>query len=153
MPVNFRPEGFHTVTPYIMVDGVEKLIAFAVAAFGAETPEVMKSPEGRVMHAQIKIGDSMLMLADANPPEWSAQPTSFYLYVEDCDAWYNAAIAAGGTSIMPPIDQFYGDRHGGAKDPCGNSWWLATHIEDVSSQEMARRMEEWAKKREANDSN
>ena len=83
----------------------------------------------------------MLMLAGARPPEWPAQSASFYLYVADCDATYKKAIAAGATSIMEPADQFYGDRHGGVKDASGNSWWIATHIEDVSDEEMKRRME------------
>jgi PhnB protein len=93
-------------------------------------------------------GNSMLMLADARPPEWPSQPASFYLYLPDCDAAYARALAAGAQSILEPADQFYGDRHGGVKDAAGNSWWVATHIEDVSEEEMARRSEAWAKQRE-----
>jgi PhnB protein len=140
MPVNYTPKEHHTVTPYIMVEGVEKLMDFLTATFCAESRGVMKSPDGRVMHAQILVGDSMLMLAEAKPPEWSAQPASFYLYVPDCDSAYKKALEAGGMSIMEPMDQFYGDRHGGVKDASGNSWWIATHIEDVSDEEMKRRM-------------
>ncbi len=145
MPVQYRPEGFHAVTPYVMADDVEKLIEFLTAAFGAEAPEVMRSPGGRILHAQVKIGDSMLMLAGSNPPQWNAQPASFYLYVEDTDGFYHAGVAAGGTSLMEPADQFYGDRNAGVMDPSGNSWWIATHIEDVSPEEMQRRTAEWAK--------
>jgi PhnB protein len=140
MTVNFIPKEHHTVTPYIMVEGVEAVMDFLIAAFGAESREVMKSPEGRVMHAQILVGNSMLMLAEARPPEWPSQPASFYLYLPDCDASYKRALASGGVSIMEPADQFYGDRHGGVKDTSGNSWWIATHIEDVSSEEMEQRM-------------
>jgi PhnB protein len=147
MSVNYIPKEHHTVTPYIMVEGVEAVMNFLMAAFGAESRSVMKSPDGRVMHAQIMVGDSMLMLAGARPPEWPSQPASFYLYLPDCDAAYASALAAGATSIMEPADQFYGDRHGGVKDISGNSWWVATHIEDVSDEEMKRRTDEWAKKR------
>ncbi len=140
MAVNYIPKEHHTVTPYIMVEGVEEVMNFLIEAFGAESRSVMRSSEGNVLHAQIMVGDSMLMLAGAKPPEWPSQPASFYLYLPDCDAAYRRALAAGATSIMEPADQFYGDRHGGVKDAAGNSWWVATHIEDVSEEEMARRM-------------
>jgi PhnB protein len=146
MSVNYIPKEHHTVTPYIMVEGVEQVMDFLTATFGAESRSVMKSPDGRVMHAQILVGDSMLMLAEAKPPEWMSQPASFYLYVPDCDSAYQKALAVGATSIMEPADQFYGDRHGGVRDASGNSWWMATHIEDVSDEEMKRRTDEWAKK-------
>lgn len=149
MSVSHKPEGYHTVTPYVMVMGIDKLIEFATAAFAAETRHTVADENGRVIHAEIAIGDLMLTLAEARPPEWPAQPVSFYLYVPDCDALYHKALAAGGTSIMEPADQFYGDRHGGVKDASGNSWWVATHIEDVSPEEMKRRSEEWAKQRGA----
>jgi PhnB protein len=142
MPVHYIPKEHHTVTPYIMVEGVESVMNFLTAAFGAESWEVMKAPDGSIMHAQMMVGNSMLMLAGARPPEWPSQPASFYLYLPDCDAAYRRALAAGATSIMEPADQFYGDRHGGVKDAAGNSWWIATHIEDVSEEEMKRRMEE-----------
>ncbi len=142
MAVNYIPKEHHTVTPYIMVDGVESVMNFLIAAFGAETKSVMNGPDGSVMHAEIKVGDSMLMLAAARPPEWPSQPAAFYLYLPDCDAAYQSALAAGATSLMEPADQFYGDRHGGVKDASGNSWWVATHIEDVSEEERARRSEE-----------
>jgi PhnB protein len=140
MSVNYIPKEHHTVTPYIMVDGVEEVMNFLTAAFGAESKSVMRSPDGSVTHAEVKVGDSMLMLAGARAPEWPSQPASFYLYLPDCDAAYKRALAAGAQSIMEPADQFYGDRHGGVKDSAGNSWWVATHIEDVSEEEMARRM-------------
>ena len=141
MAVNYIPKEHHTVTPYIMVEGVESVMNFLTAAFGAEIREVMRAPDGSIMHAQVMVGNSMLMLAGARPPEWPSQPASFYLYLPDCDAAYQRALAAGAQSIMEPADQFYGDRHGGVKDAAGNSWWIATHIEDVSEEEMKRRME------------
>ncbi len=147
MSVHYIPKEHHTVTPYIMVEGVESVMNFLTAAFGAESREVMRAPDGSIMHAQMMVGNSMLMLAGARPPEWPSQPASFYLYLPDCDAAYASALAAGAQSIMEPADQFYGDRHGGVKDSSGNSWWVATHIEDVSDDEMARRMGEAMKQR------
>lgn len=132
------PDGFHTVTPYLIVDDVPALLDFAQKAFDAEVIEKLTLPDGTVMHAQIRIGDSMLMMGGARP-EWPAMPASLYLYVPDCDVLYRRAIEAGATSIEEPSDQFYGDRHAGVRDSNGIVWWVATHIEDVSSEEIARR--------------
>jgi PhnB protein len=133
------PDGYHTVTPYLVVEDAGRLIEFLTAAFGAKMRSSHKRPDGKVAHAEVGIGDSIIMLGSA---QGDAKPmtTALYMYVPDCDALYRRALAAGGISIGEPKDQFYGDRHGGVKDPCGNTWWVATHIEDVSEQELMRRM-------------
>ena len=141
MAVEPIPAGHHTVTPYMVVEDVPRLVEFLKDAFGATELECIEGPDGRVMHAQIRIGDSMIMMGQANenfPPLTSA----IYLYVIDTDATYKQALEAGGDSLMEPADQFYGDRNAGVKDPCGNLWWIATHVEDVSSEEIARRAQE-----------
>jgi PhnB protein len=145
MPVEPVPEGFHTLTPYIVVKDVAKLIDFLKAGFDAKEIVRHGKPDGSVMHAQLRIGDSFIMMGE-QPPNKPAAPAMLYLYVADCDAWYNRAIAAGATSMMPPMNMFYGDRHGGVSDAWGNQWWIATHIEDVSEAEMAKRAEEAMKK-------
>lgn len=142
MSVLYKPEGYHTVTPYVMVTGIGEVIEFAKQAFDAKERYMMKDDTGHVVHAEILIEDSVLMLAEAKPPDWPSQPVSFYLYVPNCDAIYKKALEAGARSIMEPADQFYGDRHGGVKDTSGNSWWIATHIEDVSQDEIERRQRE-----------
>ena len=133
------PDGFHTVSPYILVKDGAALIEFLQKTFGAEQIERMDTPEGGVRHAQMKVGDSMVMMGE---PQSDAMPASLYVYVKDCDTVYQRAIDAGAVSIMEPADQFYGDRHGGVTDPCGNIWWIGTHIEDVSSEELHRRAAE-----------
>jgi PhnB protein len=119
------PEGHHTVIPYIVVPGVAKLIDFAKQAFGATEVFVSKLPDGTVMHAEIKIGDSIIMMGEAGPKSFLGM---LHLYMEDVDAVYQRAIQAGGKSIREPTDQFYGDRSGGVEDAFGNQWWIATHI-------------------------
>jgi PhnB protein len=139
MAVKPVPEGFHTVTPYLVVKGVATIIDFAKHAFDAKEIERHARPDGTVMHAQIKIGDSFVMLGEPQGEGQSAMPASLYLYVPNIDEVYKRAIKAGGVSIQEPADMFYGDRHGGVKDQAGNQWWIATHIEDVSPQEMQLR--------------
>lgn len=138
MSVKAIPEGHHTVTPYLVVDDAARLIDFLKQAFQAVEIHRMQGPDGRVRHAEVKIGDSMVMLGEAQG-QWKALPCALYLYLENCDAVYQQALKAGATSLTEPADQFYGDRQGGVIDPFGNQWWIATHIEDVSSEEMARR--------------
>ena len=138
MVVKPIPDGFHRVTPYIVAQGAARLIDFLKDAFGAAVVSRHDKPDGSVMHAQLKIGDSMIMLTEACDKAPSGL-VSMYMYVEDSDAVYERALKAGGTSIMEMSTQFYGDRHGGVKDPSGNSWWVATHVEDVSDEEIARR--------------
>ncbi|MBV9561364.1 MAG: VOC family protein [Bradyrhizobium sp.] len=144
--VNPIPEGFHTITPYVIVDGAEKLLGFMRAAFGAQpTHEPTKRPDGSIMHATVKIGDSMLMVSDASEHA-KASPVMLYLYVPNVDAAYQRALKAGATSVMEPADQFYGDRSGGVKDFAGNRWFVGTHIEDVSPAELEKRAAEFHKK-------
>ena len=144
MAVKPIPAGYHTVTPYLVVPGAAQLIDFMKQALGAEELSRMDRPDGTVMHAEVKIGDSRVMLGEAGG-EVDPMPAMLHLYVEDADAVYQRALQAGATSLREPEDQFYGDRLGGVKDAFGNQWWLATHIEDVSPEEMARRAAAQAK--------
>jgi len=132
------PEGYHTITPYITVDGAAKLLDFIKEAFGATVLEVMKDDSGNVRHAEAQIGDSKVMVGQARD-EWKPRPSTLYLYVENTDELYKRAMAAGAKSLMEPADQFYGDRNAGVEDTFGNWWWIATHVEDVGPEEMARR--------------
>ena len=143
MAVKPVPDGYHTITPYLSVDGAAKLIEFLKQAFDAASKE-MRRPDGKIADAEVQIGDSKVMVADAPEPSKS-MPGVIYMYVEDVDTVYRT-IAAGGTSISEPTTQFYGDCHGGVKDPVGNMWGIATHVEDVSSEELQRRADAHAKK-------
>jgi PhnB protein len=140
MPVKPIPDGFHTVTPYLVVSGAAKLIDFLKRAFDSKETICHTKPDGSIGHAEVQIGNSMIMLGEASG-EWKPMPSAIYLYVPNTDAVYKRALEAGATSIMQPADQFYGDRNAGVKDPCGNMWWIATHVEDVSPDEMKRRSE------------
>ena len=139
------PKGYHTVTPYLVVDDAEKIIRFMKEAFGAQaTFEPMMRPDGKIMHAEFKIGDSIMMIADSSE---RAQATSsmLYLYVPNVDAVYQKALKAGATSLMEPANQFYGDRSGGVTDSAGNRWHIGTHVEDVSPAELKKRAVEFMK--------
>ncbi len=139
MSVKPKPDQYHSVTPYLAVAGAEKLIDFMKQAFGASDPhECMRRPDGSIHHAELKIGDSIIMVADAQG-RWEPRPSTLYLYVDDTDATYRRALDAGGTSLMEPATQFYGDRNAGIEDPSGNYWWIATHVEDISPEELRRR--------------
>lgn len=143
MAVKPIPEGFHTVTPYLLVRDAAKLIDFAKKAFDAR--EVFRETMGEgLVHANLLIGDSMVMIGDA-PERVEPMPCMLYLYVKDADAAYKKAVAAGAVSVSEPRDEFYGDRSGGVKDAFGNQWWLATHVEDVSPSELAARAAKIAK--------
>jgi PhnB protein len=144
MSVKPIPEGYHAITPYLVVEGAAKLIDFLKQAFDAQETFRMPMPDGSIMHAEIKIGDSMVMMGEASE-KWKPMPCAIYLYVNDADAVYKRALKAGATSTMEPADQFYGDRHGGVKDPAGNTWWIATHKEDVSPEELKKRAEAFMK--------
>jgi PhnB protein len=133
------PEGFHTITPYLTVSDANGLLNFVTRAFNAKEHHVMRGPDGAIGHADLVIGDSHVMLGQARG-EWTPMPSQLYVYLPDCDAAYRQALGAGATSVQEPTTQFYGDRHGCVKDLCGNLWWVATHVEDVSDEEMARRM-------------
>ena len=135
------PEGQPTVTPYLIVPDARRQIEFLVEAFGAVEDGRTAAADGRVMHAQVSLGDSKVMMGEATS-DWEPMPSSIHLYVEDCDATYRRALDAGATVVMEVDDRFYGDRQGGVRDPNGNVWWISTHVEDVSEEEMARRMKE-----------
>jgi uncharacterized glyoxalase superfamily protein PhnB len=139
------PDGFHSVTPYVTVKGAPKIIEFLKNAFGAKLDhEPIKRPDGAIMHATLKVGDSMVMLAEESE-QMKATPATLHLYVPNADAIYQTAIKAGGKSVMEPADQFYGDHGGAVKDPSGNTWFIATHTEDVGSQELQKRAEAFYK--------
>jgi len=133
------PTGYRNVTPYLVNEHVHRTMTFLRLAFGAvETFPPLKRPDGAVAHAGMRVGDSVLMMGEASA-EYPPMPAIFYLYVEDVDGCYRRAIRAGAKSVTEPRDQFYGDRSAGVRDPGGNTWWIATHKEDVSDQEMERR--------------
>ncbi len=141
MPAKAIPEGYHTATPYLVVRGADKTIDFLKKAFGAEPSfEPMMRPDGKVMHADLKIGDSHVMISEASDQHPPMQ-CMVHLYVPDVDAVYQRAVSAGGTSALEPTDQFYGDRGASVKDPSGNHWYIATHIEDVPMAELKKRAE------------
>lgn len=135
MAVQPIPSGYHSLTPYLIVEGASELIDFLQRAFGAREVFRMNRPDGKVGHAEVKVGDSMLMVSEARA-EWPPMPSALYLYVEDTDAAYQSAIESGAESVMEPADQFYGDRNAGVRDKSGNLWWIATHIKDVSHSEL-----------------
>lgn len=143
------PAGFHTITPGLSCQNAAQAIELYKKAFGAKEISRMAAPDGRIMHAELQIGNSMLFLADEFPgmtgsPDPSALPAhSLYLYVEDVDATYERAVAAGCKGAMPVADMFWGDRFGKVVDPFGHHWNLATHVEDVAPAEMERRSREW----------
>ena len=145
MAVKPVPDGYHTVTPYLVVRGAPKVIEFLKQAFGAElSHEPTKRPDGTIMHAQVRIGDSPVMIADESEMA-KATPSSLYLYVPDVDSVYQRAVKAGGSTVMEPTDMFYGDRGGAVTDPAGNRWHIGTHVEDVSPAELKKRATEFMK--------
>jgi PhnB protein len=144
------PEGYHSVTPYLSFDGdTSEAIDFYKKAFGAKERMRMATPDGRIGHAEIEIGDSLVMLADTFPESTTRSPSELggttagiFLYVEDVDAVAQQAVDAGATSTMEVVDQFWGDRFGSLKDPFGHSWSIATHVEDLTPDEIAERAKE-----------
>ena len=142
MSIKPIPEGFHAVTPYLFAQRASRLIEFISAAFEGEVIFRQSRPDSTIMHATMRIGDSMLMLADAIS-EFGPMPTSIYLYVADCDAVYDHALNSGGISVFPMMTLPSGERYGGVKDPCGNIWWVAAHVEDVPLDEQERRWKEF----------
>ena len=140
MTVKAIPAGYHTVTPYLLSKDAAAVLDFAKRAFGATEVEKHEDGDGKVQHAAIRIGDSMVMIGQAND-KFKAMPAMLHLYVPDVDAVYQRAIHAGGNSVREPTNEFYGDRSAGVEDSTGNQWWIATHVEDVSPEEMQRRME------------
>ncbi len=141
MSVEPIPDGYGAVTPYLVVEGVDELLAFLAEAFGAEEKCRLERPDGSIMHAEARIRGAAVMMGEPMG-EFGPMPASNFLYVEDCDAVFAKAIAAGGVSVMEPTTMEHaGERYGGVKDPSGNIWWVATHLEDVSAEEQARRIE------------
>ena len=146
MAVKPIPDGYHSVTPYLILDNATSALEFYKKAFGAVEEVRMPAPGGRIGHAEIRIGDSVIMLADESP-EMGARsartlggsPISLLVYVEDVDARVAQAVAAGAKLVRPVANQFYGDRTGGVDDPFGYHWYLATHVEDVPFEEMKKR--------------
>jgi len=141
------PEGYHTATPYLIVKDAARAIEFYKKAFGATELMRMPGPGGKIGHAEIKIGDSPIMLADEvpgmgfrSPESLGGSPISILLYVEDVDVVFSEALAAGAKVQRPVADEFYGDRTGGVTDPFGHVWYIATHKEDVSPEEMKKRV-------------
>ena len=132
------PDGYQRLITYLTVENLPRLKRFLIEAFDAQPIECITDDQGVIRHLELRFHDSVLMAAEASA-ECPAKNTGFYLYTEDCDAAYRRALAAGGTSIMEPADQFYGDRHGGVLDPTGNQWFVATHIENVEPEELQRR--------------
>lgn len=142
------PEGYHSITPHLVAKDVAAAIDFYKKVFAARETERMAGPDGRIMHAELKIGDSIIMLSDEypergvqGPKTLGGTPVSIFLYVEDVDAVAKHAIAAGAKEMMPVADQFWGDRYGQVLDPFGHLWALATHKEDLTPDEIRRRAE------------
>lgn len=138
------PPGYHTVTPYLVISGAARAIDFYKQAFGATELFRMAGPEGKIGHAELRIGDSPIMLSDEmmgnkSPATLGGSPVGVFLYVEDVDAVFNQAVAAGAKSDMPPANMFWGDRYGKLTDPFGHIWSIATHVEDVAPEEMEKR--------------
>src|SRR5512138_76738 len=136
MAVRSIPKGYHTVTPYLVIRGVAGVVDFVQKAFDAQqTHPPMTRPDGTIMHTEVKIGDSHVMMGEPMG-DTAPIPGSLYLYVKNVDATYRRALSAGAVSVMEPADQFYGDRNAGVKDQAGNTWWIGTHIEDVPPEEL-----------------
>ena len=146
MPVKPIPEGYHTVTPYLAVDDAAEAIEYYKTVFGAKERVRMDAPGGKIGHAELEIGDSLVMLSDPFPQATTRPPkelggtsVSVFMYVEDVDATVKQAVDAGATVTMEVADQFWGDRFGTVSDPFGHSWSIATHVEDVPPEEIVER--------------
>jgi PhnB protein len=146
-PVKHIPDGYHSITPYLIVGDAARALEFYKAVFGAIEIMRMSAPGGKIGHAEIQIGDSKIMLADEHPEMGYRGPRAFggsavgiHLYIEDVDTVFNRAVAAGATVKSPVKDQFYGDRSGNIEDPFGHVWHIATHKEDLSPEEIRKRV-------------
>ena len=140
------PDGFHTVTPHLIMKDAAGAIEFYKNAFGAEETSRMPGPDGKVMHAELKIGNSMLMIADefpdmgsSGPKSIGGSPVTLHIYVDDVDALFDRAVKAGGKVTMPLADMFWGDRYGRLEDPFGHQWSIGTHTEDLTPEEIGQR--------------
>ena len=136
------PDGYATITPYLIVEDAAGYLEFLATAFGAVERMRMTMPDGEIGHAEVEIGDSVVMVADATPPDFPKTDAHIQLYVEDVDSTYVIAVKAGAIAIADPEDQVYGDRIARILDPSGNRWSIATHIEDVDMEELAQQMAE-----------
>jgi uncharacterized glyoxalase superfamily protein PhnB len=148
--VNPIPKGYHTVTPSIVVRGAEKALDFYRKAFNAEETLRMAGPDGKIMHAEFRIGDSVMMLGDEMPEMGSrsplslgGSPVSFFIYVENVDEAWQRAVSAGGKQVLPLADMFWGDRAGCVDDPFGHHWWLAQRVADLTPEEIKKGQEEF----------
>src|SRR3954469_17689385 len=149
MAVQPIPEGYHTLTPFMTVRNAQRAIEFYKQAFGAEERAVAKDPSGRVMHAELRVGDSIIMIADEFPEYGAVSPETvggtsmgLHIYVDNVDAAFDRAVKAGAKVEMPVMDQFWGDRYGKLKDPFGHKWSIATHMADLSEDEMKVAMDD-----------
>jgi PhnB protein len=149
MSVKPVPDGYHTLTPFLTVRDAVRAIEFYKQAFGAEERGVMKGPDGKVMHAELKIGDSIIMLSDEFPDYGALSPQSIggsamglHIYLDGVDAAFERAVKAGAEVEMPVMDQFWGDRYGKLKDPFGHKWSIGTHVKDLSMDDMKKGMDE-----------
>lgn len=142
MAKKFIPEGYPEVSPYLIVDEPAALIQFITDVFGGKETRRHEDDKGRIGHAEMRIGDSVIMMGGATE-QWAAAPAAMYVYVEDTDAAYQRGLAAGATSLQEPADQFYGDRTAGVRDRFGNQWFIGTHLEAMSEEEMTKRNQEY----------
>jgi uncharacterized glyoxalase superfamily protein PhnB len=138
------PKGYRSVTPALNVSDAKALIAFCKKAFGGKLRSSAPGPDGKLMHAEVEIGDSMIMLSDAVMEP--ARPANLFLYVPNVDKTFGKAVKAGAKPLMPVADQFWGDRHGRVEDPWGNRWSIATRVENVTPKQLKKRMAEWKSK-------
>jgi PhnB protein len=141
------PDGYHTITPQLTLDDAAQTIEWYKKALGADEVSRSVGPDGKIMHAELKIGDSRFMVNDVmmgkGPKALGGSPASLWVYVENCDALFNRATNAGGQVQMPIADQFWGDRAGAVSDPAGYTWWIATRKEDLTPAEMRQRADEF----------
>jgi len=151
------PDGYRTVTPYLHIKNAVAALEFYKNAFGATETFRLMTPDGRLGHAEIRVGDSMIMLAEEfpefgckGPQAFGGSPVELYLYVEDVDTFFQQALAAGAKELKPVTDQFYGDRSGQIEDPFGHLWWVATHKEDVTMEDLQKHLREMSTEKGAN---
>lgn len=141
MSVKPIPEGYSTVCPYLVCDNASAVLDFILKTFDAEDRGAMRTPEGKIAHGEVKIGDTVVMLSDGSP-QYPKSPSIVHVYVEDCDITFAKSLSHGGSLKKEPETMFYGDRGAAVTDPGGNTWWISTRVEDVSPEEMERRMKE-----------
>lgn len=139
------PNGYSTVSPYLVCDNAHAVLEFIRKTFGVEHRGILHLPTGKIAHTEVKLGDTVIMLTDANDNFKNSGGSIIHVYVEDCDDTYARALAAGGTSVQELQTFFYGDRSGGVKDSSGNTWWISSRVENPSKEETQRRLDELTK--------